>query len=143
MKLAMFAGLIVMQLQGWDVFKDVKFKTSYNDELETFVDIPKFGDELKALDGNRVKIKGHYLPLELKDEQAIILSKFPYASCFFCGGAGLESVIEVHFAAPQKRFKADEVITVEGTLKLNKDDFEHLVFVLDDAERMVWEDRGQ
>ena len=132
-----------LQLTGWDKLEDVAFESHYSDKLETFVDIPTFGSDLKALDGKMIKLKGHFLPLELKDPKGIILSKYPYAACFFCGGAGLESVVEVHFAHPPKRFKPDEVVTVEGTLKLNKNDFEHLVFIINDAKRMVWEDREQ
>ncbi|MBE62471.1 MAG: hypothetical protein CMB89_08935, partial [Flammeovirgaceae bacterium] len=80
-------------------------------------------------------------PFELNDPKSIILSKFPYSSCFFCGGAGLESVVEVQFSLPPRHFKPDEVITVEGVLRLNENDFDHLVFILEKANRLVWEDR--
>lgn len=131
------------QLDGWNKLEDVTFKTRYSDELETYVDIPAFGSDLRALDGKKIKLKGHFLPYELKDPKGIILSKFPYAACFFCGGAGLESIAEIYFTHPPRKFKPDEIITVEGTLKLNTDDFEHLVFIVKDANRIVWEDREQ
>ncbi len=143
MKLLLLATFLTTQLEGWELLNDVRFKSEFSEELDVYVDIPSFGEKLQALDGKRVKIKGHYIPAELNDPNGIILSKFPYAACFFCGGAGLESVVEVHFSAPSRHFKPDEVITVEGTLKLNRDDFEHLVFILNDAKRMVWEDREQ
>lgn len=143
MKLLFLTVFLMLQLEGWELLSDVRFKSEFSEELDTYVDIPTFGQKLQALDGQKVKIKGHYIPAELEDPKGIILSKFPYAACFFCGGAGLESVVEVHFSEPPKHYKPDEVVTVEGTLRLNRNDFEHLVFILNDAKRMVWEDREQ
>ncbi len=143
MNLIFLVLLWATQLQGWDVLEDVKFESEFDEDLDTYVDIPTFGAKLQALSGKRVKLKGYYLPAELEDPRGIIMSRYPYAACFFCGGAGLESVVEVHFAGPPKHFKVDDIITVEGTLVLNKDDFDHLVYILNDAKRMVWEDREQ
>ena len=141
MKLLLAFIWISNALDGWILLEDVKFKTQYSDQLETYVDIPTFGSKLQALDGKKIKLKGHFLPLDLKDPKSIILSKFPYSSCFFCGGAGLESVVEVQFDIPPRRFKPDEVITIEGILRLNKNDFDHMVFIIVDANRLIWEDR--
>lgn len=132
--------LLVLRLTDWSALADVKFRTVYNDELGTYVDVPRFGASLQSLNGQTIMLRGHHLPLELADPKAIILSKYPYASCFFCGGAGLESVVQVHFREKERRFKADEVIVVKGRLRLNADDFERLVFVLEEAERVIWEE---
>ena len=96
--------------------------------------MPVFGREIKELDGTEITLTGHYLPLDLEGNR-IIISKLPYASCFFCGGGvGQESVAEIEFNTVQRPFRMDELVTVKGTLKLNEDDFEHLVFILKDAK---------
>lgn len=74
------------------------------------------------------------MPMDMSDKRTIILSKFPYSACFFCGAAGPESVAEVQFKTILHRFKTDQVITVRGTLVLNNSDFTHMTFILKDAE---------
>lgn len=141
MPLIIFYFFGILASNNWLVLADVHFKTTFRADLDTYVDVPRFGEKLQALNGQTIQLKGYFLPMELEDPKAIILSKNPYASCFFCGGAGLESVVEVHFAHTPTHFKPDEVITIEGKLQLNKDDFEHLIYIIKDAKRLVWEDR--
>jgi len=125
---------IVTQVSGWEAFADTRFKWKYAEELGMEVEIPIFNKAIKELEGTEITLTGHYLPLQLEGER-IIISKLPYASCFFCGGGvGQESVAEVVFNSPQRPFRLDELITVKGRLKLNVDDYEHLVFILEDAK---------
>ncbi len=121
------------QVSGWEVFEDTQFKWQYAEKLGTSIEVPIFNPELRLKDGSEVQLTGFYLPLEL-DGGRIVISKLPYASCFFCGGGvGQESVAEVEFSTPQRPFRMDEIITVKGRLKLNQDDYDHLVFILTDA----------
>ncbi len=122
----------VAQAPGWEVFADTRFKWQWSEEFGAEVGVPVFSQKTKLLDGKEVILTGHYLPLEMKGNR-IIISKFPYASCFFCGGSGQESVAEVVFNSAQRRFRMDELITVKGRLRLNVDDYAHLVFILEDA----------
>ena len=71
---------------GWEIFEDTRFKWQYDKNLGLEVEIPVFNREIRALEGREVTLTGHYLPLDLKGN-SIIISKFPYASCFFCGAA--------------------------------------------------------
>jgi hypothetical protein len=71
--------------------------------------------------------------MDLDDNRGIILSKVPYSACFFCGGAGPESVVEVYFTDKHPRFKADQVIKVTGILRLNDTDITHMNFILTGA----------
>ena len=119
---------------GWEIFEDTRFKWQYEESLGLEVEVPIFNKEIEAMDGKEVTLTGHYLPLDLEGN-SIIISKLPYASCFFCGGGvGQESVAEVHFTSVQRPFRMDELVTVKGTLKLNVDDYEHLVFMIMDAK---------
>ncbi|MEP0369039.1 MAG: DUF3299 domain-containing protein [Cyclobacteriaceae bacterium] len=136
----LFAVLLRVQPSGWEALNDVTFSNSYNSELEAIIDLPTFGSQLLSQNGKPIKIKGYYLPFELKNPNGIILSRFPYSSCFFCGGAGLESVAEVYFSNKPIELHPDEIVTVEGTLNLNQDDFEHLVFIVTNAKLVTWND---
>ncbi|MBC6409887.1 MAG: DUF3299 domain-containing protein [Ekhidna sp.] len=119
---------------GWEIFEDTRFKWQYNEDLGMEIEIPVFNKKIKALDGQEITLTGHYLPLDLEGN-SIIISKLPYASCFFCGGGvGQESVVEVEFSSVQRPFRMDELVTVQGKLKLNVDDYEHLVFMITNAK---------
>ncbi|MFN3840608.1 MAG: hypothetical protein ACK4RF_07865 [Cyclobacteriaceae bacterium] len=119
---------------GWVIFAKVKFTSKYYKELKEYFLTPFFDSHIRALEGTEIQLRGHYMPFDLDDKKTIILSKFPYAACFFCGGAGPESVAEITFATKPPKFKADQVITVKGILKLNDADVNHLNFLLLNAE---------
>lgn len=119
---------------GWIVFSKVKFTAKYYKELKEYFLTPLFDSRIRALEGTEIQLRGHYMPFDLDDKKTIIISKFPYAACFFCGGAGPESVAEITFVGKVPKFKADQVITVKGILKLNDLDVNHLNFLLLQAE---------
>ena len=125
---------LTTQTSGWEVFADTRFKWQWAEEFGAEVEIPIFSQKVKDLEGKEITLTGHYLPFKLEGER-IIISQLPYASCFFCGGGvGQESVAEVVFNSAQRPFRMDEVITVKGKLKLNVDDYDHLVFILENAK---------
>lgn len=122
------------QTSGWEQFADTRFKWEWVEELGVEVETPIFSSKVKALEGTEITLTGHYLPFEL-DGERIIISQLPYAACFFCGGeVGQESVAEVVFNSVQRPFRLDELVTVKGRLKLNIDDYEHMVFIIEDAK---------
>ncbi len=126
--------LVSTQISGWEIFEQTRFEWQYIEKLGLEAEIPIFDKRIEALEGSEITITGFHLPLGL-DGNRIIVSKLPYASCFFCGGGvGQESVAEIYFSSVQRPFRMDEILTVKGRLKLNKDDYEHLVFILTDAK---------
>jgi hypothetical protein len=118
---------------GWQVLGTVKFTPKFIKEYNESFLFPAFDAAMKAREGKEFVLKGHYLPMEFDDAKMIVVSKFPYAACFFCGGAGPESVAEVHFTEKPKRFKTDQIITIKGILKLNDKDVNHMNFILTQA----------
>ncbi|MFK7970421.1 MAG: hypothetical protein AB8F95_08645 [Bacteroidia bacterium] len=81
---------------------------------------PRFEKALRKLDGKEVILKGYMLPLDV-DGQSYALSANPYAACFFCGGAGVETVIGIWFdGPPPRRYKTDAVVVLRGTLVLSE-----------------------
>jgi hypothetical protein len=118
---------------GWKVLSKVKFTSVFYKEHQAHFLTPFFDSSIRSFEGKEFVLRGHYLPLETDEKNVIILSRSPYSMCFFCGGAGPESVAEVHFAGKVPRFKADQIITVKGILKLNGKDISHLNFILKEA----------
>lgn len=121
------------QTDGWASFAKTKFETKYNEQVREYFLYPEFPAELKNLVGKEISLEGYYLPIDVDGDAYIILSKFPYSQCFFCGGAGPESIAEVTFKTKPGKFEADQYIRVKGKLKLNPDDLEHGNFQLEEA----------
>ncbi len=116
----------------WDMLKDVTFKKKWNEKESIFMLYPTFGAGLKKLEGKQVLIKGFMVPVDPESNQ-YVLSAFPYSMCFFCGGAGPESVMSLKLKKKRK-FKTDEMHTFRGRLDLNADDIYELNYILTDAE---------
>lgn len=119
---------------GWDTFAQVKFKPKYVTEVNGDVLFPMFDANIRAKEGKEIFLKGYVMPFDIENNEYLILSKFPYSSCFFCGGAGPESVALVYLKDRSKKFKGDQVIKVKGILKLNDKDLNLLNFLVKDAE---------
>ena len=118
---------------GWQLFTRTKFVSTYIKQYNEYFLVPQFDAKLKQLQGTEIDLQGHYIPLDLP-ASSIVLSKNPYSSCFFCGGAGPETVAEINFKNKPPKLKPDQVITVKGKLRLNDKDVEHMTFILDQAE---------
>jgi hypothetical protein len=109
----------------------VLLKTKYTFKESQY--IPIFSDDIKALDGTTVTLKGYMYPLEEKENQDFfILSYYPVAQCFFCGGAGPESVVEVNAKTSMKM--RTSALTVTGKLALNSDDPDRLFYIILNAQ---------
>lgn len=118
----------------WKLFAKTRFTEKLNRELSMYFLYPSFPQDLKSLEGREVELTGFHIPLELANPNMLILSKFPMAECFFCGGAGPESVAVVYLTGkPPRRLKLDEVITVKGKLLLNEKNVDELNFVITGA----------
>jgi len=116
----------------WTAFEEATWRDEYIEEYFSYATLLDYDDHAKSIEGKTVTLKGHYIPV--MDEEIIILSKYAYANCFFCGGAGLESVVEIRLKekAPRK-FELDEKLTFKGKLRLNTTEWEFVSFILEDA----------
>ena len=121
----------------WKTLKQITWKYKYSEEFKAKVAYPEFGPDIKALENKEVTITGFVVPVEMyagEGQEYIILSAFPASSCFFCGGAGPESVIEVYPTDDSAFSSLKRTVTFKGKLELNPDDFSHLIYILRDAE---------
>ncbi len=117
----------------WKTLAKITYKKEYDEFLGFKIDKPVFSEEIKALNGKEVTVKGFIIPVEgYKSHKEFIFSAFPYSMCFFCGGAGPESVMEVTAIEPV--VYSAESIVLKGKLKLNNDDVNKLMFALTDAK---------
>jgi hypothetical protein len=117
----------------WELLKDVTFVEVWSEEFQAIYLVPKFGTKVKSLNGKKVQIRGYLIPVDILADY-YVLSAFPYSSCFFCGQAGPESVMEIQFAKQYSGLRMDKIITVRGKLRLNADDMLQLNYILEDVE---------
>ena len=116
----------------WKTLTKITYVKEYDEFLGFKIDRPVFSEEIKALDGKEVTVKGFIIPVEgYKGHKEFILSAFPYSMCFFCGGAGPESVMEV-LAVEAINYTAESIV-LKGKLHLNSEDVNKLMFSLSEA----------
>ena len=117
----------------WKTLSKITYRKQFDELMGFKIDVPVFSDDVKALEGKEIIVKGYIIPTEgYKSHKEFVFSAFPYNMCFFCGGAGPETVMEVEAKKPIK-FTA-EVVSIKGTLVLNDDDINRLIYILVDAK---------
>ncbi|MEM1216225.1 MAG: hypothetical protein AAGJ82_11095 [Bacteroidota bacterium] len=113
----------------WQSLARITFTKQYDELLGFKVDVPVFSEEIKALEGTEIEVRGYIIPVEgYQSHTEFVFSAFPYNMCFFCGGAGPETVMEV-FAAEPIEYRA-EPITIKGILELNDENINQLMYIL-------------
>ena len=117
--------------KNWETLADVKYEKSQDEYGEIYV--PRFGDDVKKMNGKTVSLKGFIIPFEgMFKPKHIIISSLPVAACFFCGGSGPETVAEAYLKEEVKY--TTKPVTVTGKLVLNDTNIDQLMYVLKDAE---------
>lgn len=117
----------------WKTLSNVTVEKSFDEILSIDVEHYNFASQVKALNGKKISLEGWMIPLdELRGENYFVLSSLPFANCFFCGGAGPETVAEV-FSKKEVKF-TEKKVRVTGVLTLNSDDPLRLMYILNDVE---------
>jgi|TARA_B110000459_G_scaffold16449_1_gene16011 hypothetical protein len=130
----MFTGHFFSQnIITWELLKDVEFDEIWSEEFQAYYMVPKFSKSVKEMDGKEVQIRGFIIPVDIVQDY-YVLSANPYSSCFFCGQAGPESVMEIQMIKKYEGLRMDQVITFQGTLRLNIDDIYQLNYILEEAQ---------
>ena len=122
----------------WDLFlNDVKVKYRFSLKYQAMLPKAKFGDKLEAANGKEVTINGFYLPGDMTG-YIFVLSHNPSTMCFFCSGAGIETIVEMNIKEDEMdkfmKLKTDDYIAIKGKLRLNNTDEEHLIYIVDDVK---------
>ncbi|CAH1001228.1 hypothetical protein LEM8419_02127 [Neolewinella maritima] len=117
----------------WQELAKVSYEKKYDELLGFKVDVPVFSEDIRAMAGKTIEISGYIVPVEgYKSHNEFVFSAYPYNMCFFCGGAGPETVMEVTATEPVKY--STSRITLRGTLTLNDSNINQLMYLLTDAE---------
>jgi hypothetical protein len=130
-------GQLVGQVtMTWDELGDVTFESRYEEEFGIEILEATFGKHLVAMDSQEVILTGYMIPLNALGT-SYVLSRFPNANCFFCGGAGPETIVELKLLPRHlKRYATDTYATFKGRLILNRKNLSSLTYVLLNAERV-------
>ena len=119
----------------WEHLSDLRMdKSEVHPEYGIVIEKPIFGELIKAYEGKEVYVSGYLIPVDASGK-AYVISKNPQASCFFCGEGGPESVVEIEWMElPKKRLETDSYISLKGRLRLNPDDLNRMIYILESAK---------
>lgn len=118
---------------NWKILEDVKFAEKYYAEINAYMLYPTFGQQLKNMNGKYVEIEGYIIPVD-QPNNLYVISAYNNASCFFCGQAGPNSVMELDLARKHPEFRMDQWQCFRGYLRLNDSDIDRMNFILEKAE---------
>jgi len=119
---------------NWQQLSDISIERIEDKENFISYNEAKFGEDLLKLDSTEIYISGYLIPIDAMG-LTYALSRNPNASCFFCGGAGPETVVLLRIKPENyKRYATDTRMTFSGRLKMNKNDKDSFIYVLYDAE---------
>lgn len=118
----------------WETLSDVKFEVKYDEKVGISYEEATFGPGVIPLDGQEVALTGYMIPLD-GFGVAYALSRNPNSSCFFCGGAGPETVVELKLKpTAMRRYRTDDRLLFKGTLQLSRSNADNFTYVLLNAE---------
>jgi len=120
-------------LLSWEKLSDVNFDLVWFEEHQSKFMVPRFGAIPNSYKNKKVKIKGYVIPVDAT-KNLYVISKVPMAMCFFCGGSGSETIVELEMKKGfSKRYDTDDIKTFQGVLTLNTKDVMHFIYILKDA----------
>ncbi len=120
---------------SWANLADITFSEKYYEDVNAYFLYPEFGDNISALSGENIVIKGFMVPIPgTEPDKIYALSKTPFSACFFCGNAGPETVVELEVKDPRAKFEMDKVYAFSGKLRLNNEDINRMNYILEKAE---------
>ena len=115
---------------NWKLLAEIKFVKKKHKDYG-MVDFPIVNDKLKSKSNKKVLLSGFIVPI---DNISYAISKNVFASCFFCGKAGPESIAGLKFKGGKTpKLKTDQYVTVEGTFKYNEIDADNWIYNLEDV----------
>ena len=114
----------------WKMLGEIKYMkkkhASYGE-----VDFPIINTKLKKLAKKTIVMSGFIVPIDNKN---YALSKNVFASCFFCGKSGPETIMGIKFKGATPKLKTDTYLTIRGTFRPNENDVEDWIYNCDNAE---------
>jgi len=114
----------------WKLLGDIKYirkkHATYGE-----VEFPQVNLKLKSYHNKTVYLTGFIVPIDSKN---YALSKNVFASCFFCGKSGPETITGLKFKGSLPKLKTDTYLTIKGTFKVNETDVDNWIYNIENAE---------
>ncbi len=114
---------------SWRLLGRIKFITKPDKEYGQ-IEWPVVNNELKLVHGKQIVMSGFVVPI---DNESYALSKNVFASCFFCGKAGPETIMGIKFRDKTKRYKTDTYLTLKGNFRVNTKNVTDWIYHIEDA----------
>ena len=90
---------------------------------------------IEAFESKEIVVKGYVIPLSGKKAQShFMFSAYPYASCFFCGKAGPETIMEVFVKDGNEISFSEKKLSIKGTFYFTSRNSKEVMFTLKNAE---------
>jgi len=125
-----FSPYIPSDTISWKLLSELEYIAS-DHKVYGEVYLPKFSKSIKKLDKKKVTVRGYLVPV---DKLTWALSKSTYASCFFCGKAGPETVIGITWKKDPGKLVMDTNAYITGTFVVNGTDVDDWMYAIKDAE---------
>jgi len=119
----------------WETLANITLKEVWSATYKMKIKKPVFDASVKKLNGKMVSIEGFLIPITTYGNEFVV-SANPYSGCYFCGKAGIESIIELKFESNNIRYKTDRHLTVEGKLILNDGEEPGFIYTLQNAKEV-------
>ncbi len=94
---------------------------------------PQFPSWLDKYQNQEIVIQGYLVPVDVEGNQ-YALSRNAFSSCFFCGNAEPNTVVELVFKERPDNLITDQFVVVKGILMFNSNDPFRLFFILQQVE---------
>jgi hypothetical protein len=94
---------------------------------------PQFPSWLDKYQNQEIVIQGYLVPVDVEGNQ-YALSRYAFSSCFFCGNAEPNTVVELVFKERPDNLITDQFVVVKGILMFNSNDPFRLFFILQQVE---------
>jgi len=125
---------IAQKVIDWGDLSMVTWEEKYDTAIGINLTQGVYDESILALDGEEVIISGYVIPLDALG-LSYALSRTSFASCFFCGQAGPETVMELR--APPRSISPNRqkntLIKFRGTLVVRHTNQDGLHYSLRDA----------
>lgn len=114
----------------WKLLGDIKYVRKKHATYGE-VEFPQVNLKLKGYHNKTVYLTGFIVPIDSKN---YALSKNVFASCFFCGKSGPETITGLKFKCSLPKLKTDTYLTIKGTFKVNETDVDNWIYNIENAE---------
>ena len=123
-------GVVFADTLNWKLLGQIKYIKKPSPDYPEGVMYPVVNTTLKAKNKKPIVMSGFIIPIDNKN---FALSKNVFASCFFCGQAGPETIMGIKFKNPNMKLKTDQYVTLSGIFRYNDSDVDDWIYHIENA----------